>query len=95
MILAPLCRGDATGHCKRCGQPVGRKEFRLCGRASTPQAVAAKPMGDRVEQLMQSLGITEDRYRAAKALFGLPPTCHCAARKEWLNNVSAWWRGQV
>lgn len=51
-------------------------------------------LGDRVELLLSSLGVTEESYAAAKAKFGLPPNCGCAARKRWLNKVSEWWRGQ-
>ena len=48
-------------------------------------------LGDRTERLLSNLGITEGRYRQVKQMFGLPPTCACAARKEWLNSVSVWW----
>lgn len=50
-------------------------------------------LGDYTESLLASIGVTQDRYVAAKQLFGLPPTCGCDARKEWLNRVSDWWRG--
>lgn len=61
-------------------------------------ATEAKPrpgLGDYVESLLKSVGVTEDRYKHAKELFGLPPTCHCADRKAWLNKVSDWWRGET
>jgi hypothetical protein len=44
-------------------------------------------LGDRTEQLLKSIGITEDRYREAKKLFGLAPRCNCPKRKRWLNKV--------
>jgi hypothetical protein len=47
-------------------------------------------LGDYTEQLLSSLGVTKDRYSAAKELFGLAPTCDCQVRKEWLNKVGAW-----
>lgn len=53
----------------------------------------SKPkLGDTVENMLKSVGVTEDRYKEAKSLFGLPPTCGCSKRKEWLNKVSDWWR---
>lgn len=51
----------------------------------------AKGLGDRVESMLKSIGVTEDRYKQAKELFGLPPTCNCSARKAWLNKVGEWW----
>jgi hypothetical protein len=48
-------------------------------------------LGDAVESVLAGIGITPDRYAAAKEFFGLPPNCGCAARKEWLNKVSDWW----
>jgi hypothetical protein len=51
-------------------------------------------LGDYTEQLLASLGVTKDRYIAAKEMFGLAPTCGCNDRKSWLNKVSEWWRGE-
>lgn len=59
---------------------------RLDGKAPTPG------LGDYTESLLQSVGITKERYQAAKQLFGLAPTCNCDERKAWLNRVSDWWR---
>lgn len=50
-------------------------------------------LGDYTESLLQSVGITKERYVAAKEMFGLAPTCGCDSRREWLNRVSDWWRG--
>ncbi len=47
-------------------------------------------LGDYTEQLLSSIGVTKDRYRAAKELFGLAPTCNCESRQQWLNTVGAW-----
>jgi hypothetical protein len=51
-------------------------------------------LGDWTERMLASIGITKERYVAAKQLFGLAPTCNCAKRKAWLNRVSDWWRGE-
>lgn len=50
--------------------------------------------GDKVETFLQGLGITPERYVDIKEKFGLPPTCNCAGRKEWLNQVGRWWNGE-
>jgi hypothetical protein len=48
-------------------------------------------LGDYTERLLKKLGITPERYVAAKEFAGLAPTCNCAARKQWLNKVGEWW----
>lgn len=56
--------------------------------------VAAKApprLGDWTEKQLKRIGVTEDRYKAAKELFGFAPSCDCTRRKKWLNDVSAWW----
>ena len=47
----------------------------------------ARGLGDYAERMMKSLGITEDRYAEIKEKFGLPATCNCTARRNWLNAV--------
>jgi len=51
-------------------------------------------MGDRLEQWLTKHGITKERYVEVKKLFGLPPTCGCAKRQEWLNKVGRWLNGE-
>lgn len=62
-------------------------------------------LGDRTEQLLKKLGVTQDRYKAAKEAFGLAPECSCPNRieslnelglsaKQWKDKVTDWWRGQ-
>ena len=46
--------------------------------------------GDRLHGWLESHGITEERYKQVKVLFGLPPTCNCPSRQEWLNKVGRW-----
>jgi len=36
-----------------------------------------------------SLGVSEERYLAAKAVLGLDPTCRCPERRKWLNEMGA------
>lgn len=78
------CEGNP---CKRCGAPTRDGYRRVCG-----QSPSQPGLGDYTEAMLQSIGVTKERYQAAKQLFGLSPTCDCDQRKEWLNRVSDWWR---
>lgn len=46
-------------------------------------------LGDLAEAFFKSVGITEERYGAAKVKFHLDPNCNCADRRRWLNEVGA------
>lgn len=97
--------------CTRCGYALKRdfvkRPFRNCtirhwlGRvadrssANSDRLNKQVDLGDWTERQLARIGVTKDRYLAAKELFGLAPTCNCQQRKEWLNRVSAWWRGQA
>lgn len=48
-------------------------------------------LGDIVEDVLQSVGITEDRF---KSWFGLKE-CNCSKRKAWLNNLFSWKKNQT
>lgn len=63
----------------------------LCGNVVTDESKQHDiGLGDYTEQLLSTIGVTKDRYAAAKELFGLAPTCNCETRKAWLNKVGAW-----
>jgi hypothetical protein len=47
-------------------------------------------LGDVVESVLQSVGITEERF---KAWFNLKE-CNCSKRKAYLNNLFAWKKNQ-
>lgn len=51
---------------------------------------AGRGVGDRLAAALKKLGVTEERYAAAKAAIGLPPTCGCKERREWLNRLGDW-----
>ena len=52
---------------------------------ATPQP---KPgLGDLAGEFFSSLGISEERYKAAKAALHLDPKCGCADRRKWLNEL--------
>ncbi len=67
-------------------------------RQKSTGAPATRPrrtgLGDWTERMLSKAGVTQERYAAAKEMFGMAPTCNCAKRKEWLNKVSDWWRGE-
>lgn len=46
-------------------------------------------LGDNLKRWLTSWGITKERYVEVKELFGLPPTCNCDSRAEWLNRLGA------
>ena len=48
---------------------------------------AKRGLGDLAGDFFASLGITEERYIAAKVVLHLDPTCNCADRRMWLNEM--------
>lgn len=84
---------DGKYRCSKCGHVKRKKTLRICD----PERDKANRLrlGDRVERMFKRVGITPDKYKAAKAAVGLPPTCKCPQIKEWLNNASEWWNGFV
>jgi hypothetical protein len=76
-----------------CGTTLKRdydeRPFCVCKATQTPK------LGDAVESLLKSFGVTQDRYKAAKEACGLPPNCNCPGRiqalNEWGEKVKAWW----
>lgn len=58
------------------------------GGTFTPASSKPRP-GDDLEELLTSYGFTKEWYMGVKEEYGLPPTCNCEARQEWINKVSA------
>ena len=96
--LVPHGKGS---RCTKCGKelnfpPEGVNSW--CRAQGNQTVFAAREnaaaLGDITEAALRSIGITEDRYKAAKELFGMSPTCNCQKRKDWLNKVSNWWAGE-
>ena len=72
-----------------CGKPGG-------GECSVTPAKPRPPLlGDRTEQMLASIGITEEYYTEVKKRFGLAPKCSCGIRKKYLNRVDEWFRAQT
>jgi hypothetical protein len=44
-------------------------------------------LGDMVEAGLKAVGITEERYKGAKAAVGLKGDCNCGKRKAKLNEI--------
>ena len=61
--------------------------------ASDDQQQMAPPptrgLGDLAGDFFASLGISEERYKAAKVAMFLDPKCGCADRRKWLNELGA------
>lgn len=54
----------------------------------SPLAKKSRPgLGDRLEKVLAAVGITQTRYKQLKAIAGYQPTCGCAARKAFLNEM--------
>jgi len=70
-------------HCKNV--TMGPEQVRADD--STQRAPEKRGLGDLTESFFTSLGITKERYQAAKAGLGLDPGCNCDARKKWLNEL--------
>lgn len=71
------CRACHWTHVAHDDQPIEHR----CGR---PEVVR---LGDKIEGALASLGVTQDRWLAAKESLGLPATCNCDARRDWLNRL--------
>lgn len=99
--VEPLADGRVLRRCSVCnwqtttapGLPVHRR----CGRPRPAEAKGENPLplGDWLDGMLSSVGVTKERYKEAKKLFGLPPTCNCPERQAWLNRVGAWAAGLV
>ena len=68
--------------CIRCGRVLEVKAKVNCRKE-------AWQLGDDLQRALETLGITEERWKAAKEKLGLPPDCDCAKRKAWLNKAGA------
>ena len=74
--------GDDVWKCKLCGVVLVSPTEPMCN-------CRAFALGDSFEEVLQTLGITQERWLALKALVQDDPKCNCEARKQWLNQTSA------
>ena len=64
-------------------EPIGDEQV------ERERSQAKRGLGDLAEDFFTSLGVTDERYKAAKVVLHLDPTCGCADRKKWLNEMGA------
>jgi hypothetical protein len=57
-------------------------------RASN-RAIEIYGLGNLVESTLEKYGVTKDRWVEFKKRLGLPATCNCDRRKEYLNKLGA------
>lgn len=65
-----------TGSFEREETPV-----HVCGRQQVEK------LGDKLERLLTSYGVSKEWWVAFKAEHGLPSGCKCAARQAWFNKL--------
>jgi hypothetical protein len=54
----------------------------------TARVVMQPQAGTALEDLLESYGVTKEWWKEYKAKHGLPPTCGCDRRREYLNELS-------
>ena len=95
--MVRLCQKRGA-HWEAWENGTGLGQIRLGVIAPRPPDVerdtAGEGWGDKVTTALKKMGVTEERYKAVKEKFGLPPNCNCAGRREWLNKVGRWWNGE-
>lgn len=80
---------DAGGKTAAAGDNSGMSDGNSTTEAKSEaksSGIPADPgLGDLAKLFFESVGVTKDRYRAAKEALGLDPTCRCDDRRKWLN----------
>lgn len=69
--------------CESCGLRVpykGKLYRHSCN-------VSKAGLGTRLERILKTVGITEERWRHLWESMGYPPTCGCQPRKYFLNRI--------
>ena len=80
--MVKFCTGSPI--CKVCGASHREGVVQNC------PSTLRKPtqgLGDKVESVLTSVGITKQRYRKFKKALGLKGDCGCNKRKEALNKL--------
>jgi hypothetical protein len=72
------------GEVQNCPSPL--RDFKYAGSGQPSPRPSPRGLGDFIESGLTYLGITQERWVEWKRSHGLPPTCNCVDRKEWLNN---------
>lgn len=69
------------------GQPVYRMPAGWVPPGAEIPTQEKPGLGDRIQKLLATVGITEQRYKEAKRLLNFAPTCGCPARIYFLNKL--------
>ena len=91
--MARFCQFKREGVrclCVNCNAATICDDCRKCYQTCTQNELKKIKLGDTTERILMSLGVTQERWVAAKKAVGLAPTCTCSGRKKWLNNLSDW-----
>lgn len=77
--------------CTECpfrAAPITEVASEVVAPKATPER---RGLGDWVEKMLNRVGVTEDRYKTAKAFLLMKKkeevSCRCPLRKRWLNKV--------
>ena len=87
-----LCQPNEDKICTQCNQKVDPQQARNCPAKGRVAERISQPMkqvqlGDAVQSFFESVGVTKERYLAAKEALNLAPECGCDYRRELLNGV--------
>lgn len=97
LVTKPCDGCPVNDYCSRHALYKGAGEVELCKRDQVTRAYLDKTaedrrnelVGTRLANMLKAAGITRERYGAVKQWLGLPPTCDCAEREEWMNRLDA------
>jgi hypothetical protein len=64
-----------------------REDYFAAWEAGRGPGQVKRGLGDMVEAGLKAVGITEERYKEAKAKIGLSRDCNCGKRKAKLNAI--------
>jgi hypothetical protein len=72
-----------------CGYSL-KRDYEKAPIRNCKTAEPASPrlgLGDQIESALTAIGFTKERWLDTKESIGLPRTCNCTARQEWLNTL--------
>ena len=75
--------------CRYCGTRMRLSK----GMQGIAYCKSSLGIGDLLERELTRMGITQDRYKEIKKMFGFPPTCSCDKLIAWLNRVGRQYLG--
>jgi hypothetical protein len=91
--MKTLCQRNENNVCTQCGEYRPPGEFFNCPKKNpgvlrpAPKEATTAGLGELVGEFFSLFGVTEERYKNAKAAVGLDPACGCSERKAWLDAV--------